>query len=105
MSLSEAVQKEQVPYTGKTRCCTGHRVPGYGLSLDRVPVSEEAPLRRSVVRASRKRMDTSTVCRGVSERARAGDNKCLGTNPHFSTVVKGDVEVPGEVPAKNGFRT
>ena len=39
MSLSEAAQQEQAPYTGKTRCCTGHRVPGYGLSLDRVPVS------------------------------------------------------------------
>jgi hypothetical protein len=67
-------------------------------------VSEEAPLQRSVVRASRKRMDTSIVCRGVLERARAGDNRYLGTNPHFSTVVKGDVKVPGEVPAKNGFR-
>jgi hypothetical protein len=39
MSLSEEAQQEQTPCTGKTRCCTGHRVPGYGLSLDRVPVS------------------------------------------------------------------
>jgi hypothetical protein len=50
-------------------------------------------------------MDTSTVCRGVLERARAKDNRFLGTNPQFPTVVESDVEVPSEVPAKNGFRT
>jgi hypothetical protein len=39
------------------------------------PSLKEAPSRRSVVRASRESMDTSTVCRGVSERARSKDNR------------------------------
>ena len=50
-------------------------------------------------------MDTSTVCRGVSERARAGDNRSFGRTNHLSAVVKSDVEAPNEVTANNHFST
>ena len=32
------------------------------------------------------------------------ENMGLGMDNHFPAVVKGDVEVPGEVTANNGFR-
>jgi len=68
------------------------------------PLRQPRP-RRGAGGAPWESWDTSTVCRGVSERARAGDNRFLGTNNHLSAVVKSDVEAPNAVTATNRFRT